>query len=54
MDGEVKGETDQIVLDANPVEAVALTYESERVPVKYQKVGPNAYPMKRQCASSWV
>ena len=47
MDGEVKGETNQIVLDANPVEAVALTYDSERVLVKYQKVGPNAHTPRR-------
>ena len=47
MDGEVKGETDQIVLDANLVEAVALTYDSECVQVKYQKVGPNARTPQR-------
>ena len=44
MDGEVKGETDQIVLNANPVEVVALTYESERVLVKYQKLGQMHVP----------
>ena len=43
----MKGETDQIVLDANPVEAVALTYDSERVLVKYQEVGPNARTPQR-------
>ena len=52
MDGEVKGETDQIVLNANPVEAVALTYESERVLVKYQKVGPNARTPRRGSAQA--
>ena len=52
MDGKVKGETDQIVLNANPVEAVALTYESERVLVKYQKVGPNARTPRRGSAQA--
>ena len=50
--GEVKGETDQIVLNANPVEAVALTYESKRVLVKYQKVGPNARTPRRGSAQA--
>ena len=52
MDGEVKGETDQIVLNANLVEAVALTYESEHVLVKYQKVGPNARTPRRGSAQA--
>ena len=48
----MKGETDQIVLNANPVEAVTLTYESERVLVKYQKVGPNAHTPRRGTAQA--
>ena len=52
MDGKVKGETDQIVLNANPVEAVALTYQSERVLVKYQKVRPNAHTPRRGSAQA--
>ena len=52
MDGKVKGETDQTVLNANPVEAVALTYESERVLVKYQKVGPNVRTPRRGSAQA--
>ena len=47
MDGKVKGETDQIVLDANLVEAVVLTYDSKRILVKYQKVGPNVRTPQR-------
>ena len=47
MENKVKGDTDQIVLDANPMEAVALTYDSERVPLKYQKVGQNACTPQR-------
>ena len=31
---EKKEQEDLIVLDADPVEAVALTYDSERIPVK--------------------
>ena len=50
MDGKVKGEADQIVLNANPVEVVALTYDSECVQVKYQKVGPNAHTPRRGSA----
>ena len=48
----MKGETDQIVLNANLVEVVALTYESERVLVKYQKVGPNARTSRRGTAQA--
>ena len=40
MGEEVKKErADLVVLDADPVDAVALTYDSERIPVKYQKIG---------------
>ena len=45
-------ETDQIVLNANLVEAVALTYGSERVPVKYQKIGQNAHTPRRGSAQA--
>ena len=43
----MKKDTDQLVLDVNPVEAVALTYDSERVLVKYQKIGQNAHTPRR-------
>ena len=39
---EKKEWEDLIVLDADPVEAVALTYDSERILVKYQKIGGDA------------
>ena len=43
MGKEVKKEqADLVVLDADPVEAVALTYDSEHIPVKYQKIGGDA------------
>ena len=42
MGEEVKKEPDLVVLDADPVEAVALTYDSECIPVKYQKIGGDA------------
>ena len=41
----VKKEQDQVLLDADPVEAVALTYDSERIPVKYQKIGRDAHTL---------
>ena len=34
MGDKVEREPDQVVLDADPVEAVALTYDSERILVK--------------------
>ena len=44
MGEEVKKEwADLVVLDADPVEAVVLTYDSERIPVKYQKIGGDAH-----------
>ena len=39
---EKKEREDLIVLNADPVEAVALTYDSEHIPVKYQKMGGDA------------
>ena len=43
MGEEVKKErADLVVLDADPVEAVVLTYDSEHIPVKYQKIGGDA------------
>ena len=47
MGDKVEKEPDQVVLDADPVEAVALTYDSERIPVKYQKIGPDARTPQR-------
>ena len=53
MGEEVKKEReDLIVLDADPVEAVALTYDSERIPVKYQKIGGNARTPHRGSAQA--
>ena len=42
---EKKERDDLIVLDADPVEAVALTYDSECIPVKYQKIGGMLTPL---------
>ena len=39
---EKKEWADLVVLDADPVEAMALTYDSERILVKYQKIGGDA------------
>ena len=47
-----KKEQDQIVLDADPVEAVALTYDSEHIPVKYQKIGQDARTPQRGSAQA--
>ena len=47
MGNEVKKETDQVILDVNPVETVALTYDSERIPVKYQKIEQHACTPQR-------
>ena len=52
MGDKVKKEPDQVVLDADPVEAVALTYDSERVPVKYQKIGGDAHTPQRGSAQA--
>ena len=44
---EKKEREDLIVLNADPVEAVALTYDSERIQVKYQKIGGDAHTPRR-------
>ena len=49
---EKKEREDLIVLDADPVEAVALTYESEHIPVKYQKIGGDARTPHRGSAQA--
>ena len=49
---EKKEQEDLIVLDADPVEAVALTYDSERIPVKYQKIGGDACTLHRGSAQA--
>ena len=49
---EKKEREDLIVLDADPVEAVALTYDSERIPVKYQKIGGDAHTPRRGSAQA--
>ena len=49
---EKKEWEDLIVLDADPVEAVALTYDSERIPVKYQKIGGDAHTPRRGSAQA--
>ena len=48
----MKKEPDQVILDADPVEAVVLTYHSERVPVKYQKIGWDAHTSQRGSAQA--
>ena len=49
---EKKEWEDLIVLDADPVEAVALTYDSERKLVKYQKIGGDACTPRRGSAQA--
>ena len=49
---EKKEWEDLIVLDADPVEAVALTYDRERIPVKYQKIGGDAHTPRRGSAQA--
>ena len=49
---EKKEQEDLIVLDADPVEAVALTYDSEHIPVKYQKIGGDARTPRRGSAQA--
>ena len=49
---EKKEREDLIVLDADPVEAVALTYDSECIPVKYQKTGGDAHTPHRGSAQA--
>ena len=50
MGEEVKKELDLVVLDADPVEVVVLTYDSEHIPVKYQKIGGDAHTPQRGSA----
>ena len=53
MGEEVKKEqADLVVLNADPVEVVALTYDSERIPVKYQKIGGDAHTPRRGSAQA--
>ena len=47
-----KERADPVVLDADQVEAVALTYDSERIPVKYQKIGGDARTPHRGSAQA--
>ena len=49
---EKKEREDLIVLDADPVEAVALTYDSEHIPVKYQKIGGDTHTPRRGSAQA--
>ena len=49
---EIKEREDLIVLDADPVEAVALTYDSECILVKYQKIGGDAHTPRRGSAQA--
>ena len=43
MGDKVKKETNKVILDVNPVEAEALTYDSECILVKYHKNGWHAH-----------
>ena len=53
MEEEVKKErADLVVLNADPVEAVALTCDSECIPVKYQKIGGDACTPRRGSAQA--
>ena len=52
MGDKVEKELDQVVLDADPVEAVALTYDSECVLVKYLKIGGNTHTPRRGSAQA--
>ena len=49
---EKKEREDLIVLNADPVEVVVLTYDSERIPVKYQKIGRDACTPHRGSAQA--
>ena len=49
---EKKEWEDLIVLNADRVEAVALTYDSKRIPVKYQKIGGDAHTPRRGSAQA--
>ena len=49
---EKKEREDLIVLDTDPVEVVALTYDSERILVKYQKIGGDARTPRRGSAQA--
>ena len=53
MGEEVKKEwADLVVLNADPVEAVVLTYDSECIPVKYQKIGGDGHTPRRGSAQA--
>ena len=53
MGEEVKKEqADLVVLDADPVEVVVLTYDSECIPVKYKKIGGDAHTPHRGSAQA--
>ena len=52
MGDEIGREADRVILDADPVETVALTYDSERIPVKYQKIGRDARTPRRGSAQA--
>ena len=52
MGDEIEKEADQVILDADPVETVALTYDSECIPVKYQKIGRDAHTPRRGSAQA--
>ena len=53
MGEEVKKErVDLVVLDADPVEAVALTHDSECILVKYQKIGGDPGTPRRGSAQA--
>ena len=49
---EKKEQEDLIVLDADPVEVVVLTYDSEGILVKYQKIGGDACTPRRGSAQA--
>ena len=49
---EKKEQENLIALNADPVEAVALTYDSECIPVKYQKIGGDAHTPHRGSAQA--
>ena len=35
-------EGSRLVIDVDPVEAVSFSYEDDRIPISYQKIGKNA------------
>ena len=53
MGEEVKKEwADLVVLNADPVEVLVLTYDNERILVKYQKIGGDACTPHRGSAQA--